>query len=114
MGLGYFYRGTKTRNLYSFTQPLLDVDGHQAVGGQFSIALYNGILFPQGEIVVYANRDGSVAMPTAGPGMQVPSSQANIGNVTLPTVTPSPWEMVVEEGEPVQGPTLPTGLPIIP
>jgi len=92
MGLGYFYRGTVTRTLYSFPTPLVDANGHKVTGGQFSVAFYNGELYPTGENVVYANRDGSVAMPTAGPGVRVPSSQANIGDISLPTVTPSPWE----------------------
>lgn len=112
--MAYFYRGTTTRNLYSLNQPLLDDAGHRVTGGQYSTALYNGVLYPQGEIVIYANRDGSVAMPTAGPGVRVPSSQANIGDVSLPTVTASPWENVFVSGpNEVEGPTLPAGLPIL-
>lgn len=113
MGLGYQYRGTVTRNLYSFGSPLRDSAGHPVVGGQYSTAYYDGELYPAGEYVIYANRDGSVAMPTAGHGVQVPSSQAGIGPVTLPTVQPSPWEMVfVEQSATQENGTLPSGLPM--
>jgi hypothetical protein len=84
--MSYNYKGTTTKALYTFDQPLLDAFGHPVVGGQYSIANYNG------ETVVYANRDGSVARGTAGPGIQVPSSQKGIGTNTLPTNSPSAWE----------------------
>jgi len=110
---GYRYRGTVTRNLYTFNSPLLDNNGHQVTGGQYSTAFYNGFLYPQGEIVIVANNDGSVAMPVAGPGQLEPSSQENIGNISLPTVTASPWENVFVSGPTeIEGPTLPSGLPI--
>lgn len=113
MGLGYWYRGTLTRNLYSFDTPLRDSAGHPVVGGQWSTAYYDGELYPAGEYVIYANRDGSVAMPTAGAGVQVPSSQTGIGMVTLPSVDASPWERVfVEQSATQENGTLPSGLPM--
>ena len=92
MGLGYTYRGVTSKRLYVFAAPLYDLEGHPVVGGQFSTVFYSGPLAPAPEVLVYCNRDGSLAMPTAGPGQLVPSSQPGIGMISLPTVTPSPWE----------------------
>lgn len=87
--MSYSYRGIDSKILYTFLSPLIDAEGHAVVGGQYSTATYNF------ETVIYANRDGSVQMPTAGPSIQKPSSQADIGPISLNTVTPSPWEMAV-------------------
>lgn len=103
--MAYYYKGVNTKNLYSYNSPLLDANGRAVTGGQNSVAFTNG------EEVIVANRDGSVARATAGPGVQQPSSQSGIGNITLPTVTPSPWDMAI----PFIGQTggLPSSLPMI-
>lgn len=77
--MAFRYRGVVTKVLYSFATPLLDTAGHPVVGGQYSVATYNG------ETVVVTNNDGSVARGTAGP---VPPG-ANIYNAYT---VPSPWE----------------------
>lgn len=94
MGFGTYYKGKTTGGLYRFLKPLVDDAGHPIVGGQYSSVFYDGAFAPPGgEIVVVANHDGSVMRGTAGQGQQKPSSQQGIGNITLPTRSPSAWEV---------------------
>lgn len=68
------------------------------VGGQYSVAFYND------EEVVYANNDGSVARGTAG--------ATPTGYPYSASTQPSPYEMAIPSaGSPIEGPTLPAGLP---
>ena len=76
--MAYRYRGVTTKATYSFQTALTDANGNAVVGGAYSVATYNG------ETVVYANNDGSVARGTAGPNPP--------GQIYQITTVPSPWE----------------------
>lgn len=80
----YRYVGVTTKGIYSFGTPLLNSDGRPVTGGLYSVATYNG------ETVIYANNDGSLARGVAGPD---PNTKPYTTS-TIPSAStiPSPWE----------------------
>src|ERR1019366_493078 len=97
--MSYTYAGVNSRKLYSFMTPLVDVNGRPVVGGPYSTTTWNG------EEVVIANRDGSVARGTAGP--------TPAGYPLSASTMPSPWEQAVPTNTTTgDDSTLPSDLPM--